>query len=64
MRPGGNDIPELENGCFGQATAHVQVFSCGDEGLSTRWDGRRPRSAKARNRGEVGAGGATVSIGI
>jgi hypothetical protein len=34
----------------------VQVFGRRDDGLSTRRDGRRPKSVKARNRGgEAGA---------
>jgi hypothetical protein len=31
---------------------------------STRWTAGVPRNAKARNRGKLGAGGATVSMGI
>jgi hypothetical protein len=34
----------------------VQVFGRRDEGLTTRWSGRRPKSAKARSRGKFGAG--------
>jgi hypothetical protein len=32
-------------------SAHVQVFGRRNDGLSTRSDGRRPKSAKAGNRG-------------
>ena len=32
-------------------TAHVQVFGRRNDGLSTHSEGRRPKSAKARNRG-------------
>jgi len=33
-------------------SGHVQVFGCRDDGLTTRCGGRRPKSAKARNRGK------------
>ena len=33
---------------------HVQVFGRRDDGLTTRRGGRRPKSAKARNRGGCG----------
>jgi hypothetical protein len=32
-------------------TGHVQVFGRRNDGLSTHSDGRRPKSAKAGNRG-------------
>src|SRR6202162_4106679 len=35
----------------GLSSAYVQVFGCRDDGLSTHSDGRRPKSAKAGNRG-------------
>ena len=35
-------------------TANVQVFGRRDDGLTTRRGGRRPKSAKARNRGGCG----------
>jgi hypothetical protein len=34
----------------------VKVFGRRDDGLTTRWGGRRPKSAKARNRGKCVAG--------
>jgi hypothetical protein len=34
----------------------VQVFGRRNDGLSTHSDGRRPKSAKARNRGKLGTG--------
>jgi len=42
----------------------VQVFGCRNAGLSTRWGGRRPKSAKARSRGRLSAGGAAGAMGI
>jgi hypothetical protein len=39
-------------------TALVQVLDAGLTRLSTRSDDRRPKSAKARNRGKWGTGGA------
>ena len=40
-------------------SAFVQGFGCRMTRLSTRCGGRRPKSAKARNRGKWGTGGAT-----
>ena len=45
-------------------SAYVQVFGRRDDELSTRCDGRRPKSAKARNRGGWGTGGAAGAMGI
>jgi hypothetical protein len=33
---------------------NILIYSARDEGLTTRWGGRRPKSAKARNRGRCG----------
>jgi hypothetical protein len=37
-------------------SGNVQVFGRRNDGLSTHSDGRRPKSAKARNRGKLGTG--------
>jgi hypothetical protein len=41
----------------------VQVFGRRNDGFSTHSDGRRPKSAKARNRG-LGNGGGAATMGI
>ena len=45
-------------------SGYVQILGRLDDGLSTRTHGRRPRSAKARNRGMWSAGGAACPMGI
>jgi hypothetical protein len=44
--------------------AHTRFSDAGVTKLSTRSDSRRPKSAKARNRGECGTDGAAGAMGI
>jgi hypothetical protein len=47
-----------------ETSALVQVFGRRQERGSARSTDRRPKSAKARNRGKWGAGGAAGAMGI
>jgi hypothetical protein len=59
--------PQLAHRClarFDDMSASVQVFGCRHDDAIHALDGRRPKSAKARNRGRWGADGAAGAMGI
>jgi hypothetical protein len=56
--------PKLCGSQAARMSVAVQVFGRRQDVLSTRSCGRRPKSAKARNRGGWGTGGAASAMGI